>query len=99
MFCWLIGHNWVGGYDPHFQSCTRCDKVRPKKFKGARECPYCSRPVNTPIESPLSVDPWNAITNCVHCGKKLKWHRGYSHDTWPDPELIIDFKMELGEIK
>lgn len=92
MFCWLIGHDWVGGFDPHFQSCTRCGRVRPKKFKGAKECPYCSRPVNTPLKG-----DWDTVTQCPHCDKKMKWHREYSADPWGEPELIIDFKMELGE--
>jgi len=95
MFCWLIGHNWVGGYDPHFQSCTRCARVRPKKFKGTVECPYCNRPVNKPD---MNAGSWSCISKCIHCEKKLRWSREYTCDNWGSkPELIIDFKMDIGE--
>lgn len=96
MFCWLIGHNWVGGFDPHFQSCTRCAKVRPKKFKGAVECPFCNRPNTKPHRG--IRDSWETVTKCVHCDKKLRWSREWSWDEWDNhPTLIIDFKMETGE--
>jgi DNA-directed RNA polymerase subunit RPC12/RpoP len=96
MFCWLIGHNWVGGFDPHFQSCTRCGSVRPKKFPGTVECSYCSRPVNKPPPLYYTIK-YEQIVQCPHCGKKTRWTRKESWDAWSNPVLVIDFKMEIGE--
>lgn len=94
MLCWFFEHKWSPGFDPHFEQCLRCSRVRPKQFKGCVPCAYCARPVTKPIKTQAYVDIWVAILPCPHCGKKNKWEREYANDDWGSPALIVDFKMD-----
>lgn len=101
MFCFLIGHKWNVGYNPHFESCERCKAVRQRRFVGCKSCSWCGVPITPPGTDFKHIE---SNRKCPHCDKTNRWTRDRPYKytlggtatpvKWRGPTLVVDFKFE-----
>lgn len=103
--CWILPHKWIGAFDPQYEQCEHCPKIRPKPKTlpklpcGTMHCPYpecqdwCSPPSSHKTENGTVFVKWD--TTCAHCKQPIRWTRkkdkwGSYTDEWHEPWAIVE---------